>query len=416
MTPQSQQPPTSRKLPKWIWLLAVVSIVAIIWGVWRAMDNRSVKKEALNASTERAAASLGIGPGEWMRVEERVLPLGISITGNLMAVDSALIKARVPGELRELQVREGDTVTKDQVIARVDATESEARYRQAKLQADAANAQVAIQQRQYDNNRKLVDRGFISDTALATSIANLQAAQANYAAARAAQDGAKKTLDDTVLRSPISGQIARRMVQNGERVNVEAPIVEVVNLSALELQAQLPANDSAQVKVGQTAQLQLRASNGQSAQALQAKVVRINPSASEGNRAVPVYLRLQPNEQHALRPGMYVEGFIETGEVRALAVPLSAVRTDQPLPYVQTVFNDMVQHSTVQLGAQSTGESQTWVAVEGLKAGQIVLTGAVGGVPAGTRVSLQAAGDTPGTNASNAAGDSDAQRSDAAAQ
>lgn len=384
------EPLTPRKFPKWMWLLAVISALAIIWGMWRAVDNRSAKKEALNVSTERATASLSIDSEEWLPVQERVLPLGIAITGNLTAVDSAVIKARVSGELRDLQVREGDAVTKGQVIARVDATESEARYRQAKLQADAAHAQVAIQQRQYDNNRKLVDRGFISDTALATSVANLQAAQANYAAARAAQDGAYKTLDDTQLRSPINGHIARRMVQNGERVNVEAPIVEVVNLSALELQAQLPANDSAQVQVGQTAQLQLRASNGQAPHMLQAQVVRINPSALEGNRAVPVYLRLQPSAQHALRPGMYVEGFIQTGEVRALAVPLSAVRTDQPLPYVQTVLNNVVQHSSVTLGAQSVGQTQTWVAVEGLQAGHIALTGAVGSVPAGTRVTLQA--------------------------
>jgi multidrug resistance efflux pump len=75
---------------------------------------------------------------------------------------------------------------------------------------------------------------------LATSEASLQAARANTAAARAAADAARKTLDDTVLRSPIDGQIARRFAQDGERVNVEAQVAEVVNLSALELQAPLP--------------------------------------------------------------------------------------------------------------------------------------------------------------------------------
>lgn len=387
MTPTTHSA-SSRRVPTWMWLLAVVSVVAIIWGMWRALENRSAKKEALDGSVTRPAASLTIPFEEWLTVQSRALPLGVPITGSLSAVHSAVIKARVPGELRDLQVREGDTVTQGQVIARVDATEAEARYRQAKLQADASQAQVAIQQRQYDNNRALVDKGFISSTALATSSANLQAAQANYAAARAAQDGARKSLDDTVLRSPIAGQIAQRMVQNGERVNVEAPIVEVVNLSALELQAQLPANDSAQVRVGQTAQLQLRASNGQAPQRLQAKVVRINPSASAGNRAVPVYLQLEPHPDAPLRPGMYVEGFIQTDNTQALAVPLHAVRTDQPLPYVQSVINGVVQHTPVQLGAQSVGEAQTWVAVQGLQAGQQLLSGQVGGIPAGTRVQL----------------------------
>lgn len=393
---QPLAPTDSRRLPQWMWVLAVVSVLAVIWGMWRALDNRSAKKEALQTSIQSAAPSLRIPAQEWLSVQPRAIQLGIPITGSLSAVNSAVIKARVAGELRDLQVREGDSVTQGQVIARVDATEAEARFRQSKLQADAAQAQVAIEQRQYDNNRALVDKGFISRTALATSSASLQAAQANYAAARAAQDGSRKNLDDTVLRSPIAGQVARRMVQNGERVNVEAAIVEVVNLSSLELQAQLPANDSAQVHVGQQAQLQLRASNGQAAQTLQAPVVRINPSASAGNRAVPVYLQLTPTSSGQLRPGMYVEGFIQTGSTETLAVPLHAVRTDQPVPYVQIVQDNVVQHTPVKLGVQSAGEAQTWVAIEeGLQAGQVVLSGRLGGVPAGTRVQLSTAEPTP---------------------
>ncbi|OOH85230.1 hypothetical protein BMF29_07755 [Comamonas kerstersii] len=372
-----------------MWLLAIISVIAIAAGVWRAVDGRSAKKEALEASTASAARTFSIPSQEWFTVQPRQMPLGIPITGSLSAMDSALVKARIPGELRDLQLREGDRVTRGQVIARVDATETEARFRQAKLQADAAQAQVTIAQRQYDNNRALVAKGFISDTALTASLSNLQAAQANHAAARAAQDAARKNLDDTVLRSPIDGQIASRMAQNGERVNVEAPIVEVVNLSALELEAQIPANDSAQVQIGQAASLQLRASNGQLPQSLQAKVVRINPSASSSNRAVPVYLQVLPAEGVTLRPGMYVEGFIQTGSLETLAVPLSAVHTDQPLPYVQTVRDGTVQHTTVSLGARSVGQDVTWVAVEGLQPEQIVLTGSAGRIPAGTRVELQ---------------------------
>ena len=393
---QPAQPATSRRLPTWMWLLAVVSVLAIVWGMWRALESRSAKKEALQTSVTSPPPSLRIPPEEWLLARPRAMPLGIAITGSLSAVNSAVVKARIPGELRDLQVREGDAVAQGQVIARIDPTESDARFRQAKLQADAAQARVAIEQRQYDNNRALVEKGFISSTALSTSSANLQAAQANYAAARAAQDGARKSLDDTVLRSPIAGQVARRMVQNGERVNVEAAIVEVVDLSALELQVQLPANDSASVHVGQTAQLLLRASNGQAAQNLQARVVRINPSALESNRAVPVYLQLASQSASQLRPGMYVEGFIQTGSTEALAVPLHAVRTDQPLPYVQTVQNSVVMHTPVKLGVQSVGEAQTWVAIDaGLQADQMVLAGRLGGLPAGTRVQLMPAEPAP---------------------
>ena len=380
---------TARRIPRWMWILALVSTLAIAGGMWRALATKHAKSEALEASIAGPRTNLSISPTEWLTVREHTIPLGVSVTGSLSAVERATVKARVSGELREFQVREGDRVSRGQVLAKIDPTDADARYRQAKLQADAAQAQVAIQQRQYDNNRALVTKGFISDTALSTASANLQAAQANHAAARAAQDAARKTLDDTVIRSPIAGQVSRRMVQNGERVGPDAAIVEVVNLDTLELEAQLPANDTAHIQVGQSAQLQLRASTTQTPQKLNAQVVRMNPSALASNRAVPVYLRIETAPNVTLRPGMFVEGFIQTGTLKALSVPLTSVHTDQPLPYVQSVTGNKVQHSSVQLGPQSIGEAHPWVAVDGLANGMIVLTGSVGRIPVGTEVELQ---------------------------
>jgi len=103
-------------------------------------------------------------------------------------------------------------------VARIDPTEARARLRQAQQQADAAKSQVDINQRQYNNNRALVDQGFISATALVTSQASLEAAQSSYQAAVSAADVARKALEDTVLKSPISGLVAQRLAQPGERV------------------------------------------------------------------------------------------------------------------------------------------------------------------------------------------------------
>ena len=120
----------------------------------------------------------------------------LPISGPVKAFNSAFVKARVAGELQDLLVREGDYVKAGQVIARVDSTEYQARLRQAQQQAQSAKAQVDIAQRTYDNNRSLVEQGFISKTALEISASNLAASQASYQAAQSGVDVLQKSLDD----------------------------------------------------------------------------------------------------------------------------------------------------------------------------------------------------------------------------
>ena len=303
----------------------------------------------------------------------------------MSAVDTATIKAKVAGELQGLKVREGDPVRAGQLLGQIDPTEPDARLRQARQQAQAAKAQVDIAQRTHDNNQALVAQGFISSTALNVSQANLASALATYAAAQSAADVSAKTVNDAVLRSPIDGFVSQRLAQSGERLGIDAHVLEVVNLNRLEMQAELTVGDAQQVKVGQTAQLRIQGL----AEPVAARVARINPSASVGSRAVVIYLAIAPGS--ALRHGLFAEGLLATGTVTTLAVPLSAVRTDKPQPYVQVVQGDVVQHVTVALGARSEVDGQTLVGVTGLAPGATVLAGTVGVLREGTRVKMAAA-------------------------
>jgi RND family efflux transporter MFP subunit len=268
------------------------------------------------------------------------------------------------------------------VIARIDATEYQARVKQAQQQAESARAQVDIAKRSSDNNRSLVDKGFISKTALDASMSTLAAAEANYRAALAGVDVAGKSLDDTVLRAPISGQIAQRLAQSGERIGVDARIVEIVDLSRLELEASLNAADSLQVQTGQTAQLSVEGAS----KALTAKVVSINPSAVAGSRAVLVYLALEPSP--GLRQGLFAQGSLQTGVSRTLAIPLTSVRTDKPDPYVQLVDKGQVIHQSVTLGVRGELDGRAMVAVQGVAQGATALVGSVGSLRSGTPVKV----------------------------
>lgn len=368
---------------KWTALALVVVVIAA--GAARAISSRKSQKEALEAqqAAQKAPASIELAATDIWKVQMLPLSQGLPISGQIKATNSAFIKARVAGELQNLLVREGDVVKAGQVIARVDPIESQARARQAQQQAEAAKAQVDIAKRNFDNNSSLVAQGFISKTALESSISSLEAAQATYRAAQAAVEVANKAVEDTVLRSPMDGLIAQRLAQTGERVSIDARIVEVVDLRHLELEASLSAADSLAVKVGQRASLRVEGA----ATPVAAKVVRINPSAVAGSRAVLVYLALDASA--GLRQGLFAQGTLATSTSKGLAVPLQSVRTDKPEPYLQVIADGQVQHVTVRPGQRGDYQGEVMVAVQDVPAGALVLQGSVGTVRAGTPAALK---------------------------
>jgi RND family efflux transporter MFP subunit len=366
------------------WLISLLILALLAAGGLRVWNARKAQKIALDAQTaaQKIQAVVALADSDVVKVQSLDMAQSLSVSGPLKAVTSAFIKARVAGELQDLIAREGDFVKTGQVIARIDATESKARVRQAQQQAESAKAQVDIAKRSFDNNRSLVDQGFISKTALESSSSSLAAAEANYRAAQAGAELSVKSLDDTVLRSPIAGQIAQRLAQPGERVAIDTRIVEVVDLSRLELEASLSAAESLAVKTGQVASLSMEGSN----QTISARVVRMNPSTVTGSRAVLVYLAVDASVP--LRQGMFVQGKLRTGNTRTLALPISAVRTDKPQPYVQAIQQNLVVHLPVVLGLRGEANGQTLVSVQGVPENTLVLGGSTGSLAAGTPVTL----------------------------
>ena len=377
---------TSRTLK---WVAAGVVLVLIAVAAQRILVQRKTKQdEAAAAIAAKQALPIELAPTDVTQVKLLDINQGLAVSGSLRAVNSAIIKARVAGELQGLTVREGDFVKAGQVVARIDATEYSSRVRQAREQAESAKAQVEVVQRQYDNNKALVDQGFISKTALDTSLANLNAAQATFKAAQAATDVARKSVDDTVLKAPISGQVSQRLAQPGERVGVDTRIVELVDLSRLELEATLSAADSSQIRVGQVAALQIEGGT----QTVAALVARINPSAQAGSRSVLAYLSVDNTRPGAmpLRQGLFAQGTLGTAKTSLPAVPLASVRTDRPAPYVQAVENGKVTYRAVELGARGTADGVDVVAVTGLADSTVVIMGNVGILREGLSVKFTA--------------------------
>lgn len=372
--------------PRWLrWTLLGLLVVGLAWGVGRALQARKTQQASAVAAAARLAAPpvYELPATDTLTLAPVTLVQDIEISGTVKAQRSAVVKARAPGELRDLVVREGDRVRAGALLARIDNSDATARVRQAGQQAQAAQAQVAIAQRQFDNNQALVDQGFISRTALDTSQANLDAAKANHSAALAALDIARKGLSDTEVRAPIAGQVAARTAQNGERVALDARILDIVDLGALEVEAALTPAQALTVREGQRAELRIEGTELR----VGARVARISPAAQTGSRSVLVYLQL--DDMPGLRQGLFVQGRLQVGERQALAVPLTAVRQDKPQPYVQLLRDGRVAHQTVTLGSQGLVGGEEWVAAEPLSVGTRVLRVGAGPLREGTAVTLK---------------------------
>jgi len=370
-----------------LWILSGLAIAAMAVLGWRLSTPSSAP--ATPAPATAAPAMLELAPQDIFTARSETVSVGLPVSGTLKATQTALVKVRVAGELMDLVVREGDEVKAGQVIARIDPTEYQARWRQARQQADSARAQLEIAQKQFDNNEALVKQGFISQTALQTSQMSLSGARAAWQAAVAAADVAQKALDDATLKAPIGGRIAQRLAQPGERLAIDARVVEIVNLGQLELEAALPAQDAASVKVGMKAELQIEGLG----EPVAATVLRINPSTQAGSRSVLAYLGVQGRE--GLRHGAFAQGTLGTRAEQAIAVPLGSVRTDKPQPYVQLVEGNVVKHVPVQTGARLQVGNQTRVVVTGLSEGAQVLAPSVGAMREG--VTVKAATAAPAT-------------------
>lgn len=370
------------------WILITVAVLLLALLAARLLATR---KAAAPAAPHAAAPALELLPADVATASRTELVGTLAVSGSLKAVDSAFVKARVAAELLQLTVREGDRVVAGQLIGRLDDTEAKWRLKQAEDQAAAARAQLEIAQRTLANNQALVNQGFISRTALDTSQSSADGAAASLQAALAAAELARKAVRDCEIRAPLAGLVAQRLVQPGERVALDARIVEIVDLSRIELEAAVSPEDVLALRVGQAARVQVDGL----AQPLAARVARVNPSAQSGTRAVLAYLQLLPDPALAgLRQGLFARGQVELQRRQALVVPASALRFDQASPSVLVLAGGQARLKAVRPGSRGDAAfgaaPEPAVEVEGIAAGDVVLRGSVGALRDGTPLSLAA--------------------------
>jgi membrane fusion protein, multidrug efflux system len=377
--------------------IALVAIGIVVGGVASPLLQKFRTQAASNAPAKPspntinpAEATLEFARSDLMTISQQNLEKQVTLTGSLKPANQTIVKSKTSGEIRDILVREGSEVKKGQVLVHIDPSEFELRLREREALLRQSQSALEQAKRTFDNNRALVEKNFISQTALDNSRAQMDSAVSSKDAALANLTLAKRALADTVITAPIPGTIGERFAQPGEKVSPDNRVLSIVDLNRMELEASVPAGDISKLTVGQSVEVQIEGI----AQAQRGTLARISPATASGSRSVPVYIAVDAGGIR-LRGGLFAQASLPVDKkIGVLAIPLSAVRDNGGRTFVYIVKANKLEERVVSLGlrddnAKAANGSIGMVEItKGLETGDSVVAANLGILRVGSAVKL----------------------------
>ncbi|MGE5089443.1 MAG: efflux RND transporter periplasmic adaptor subunit [Candidatus Levyibacteriota bacterium] len=325
--------------------LAVAVLIGGLAGTVALRASRHASDEAAAAAGKAAPVALEFAASDLTHPTDMALGRWLPVSGTLEPVRQAVVKAKVAGDVVDLALREGDPVRAGQRLARIESADLSSRLADRMGALESARAQLALADKTRSMNLRLLHDRFISQSAFDNTESSFDVARGNVKSAEAQVQLARNALRDTDVVAPLSGIVARRQVQPGEKVAVEAPLLTIVDLDDLEVQAMVPAIDVPEVQPGMPVELSV---DGFRERRFAGRVERINPSTEPGTRAIIVHVGLH-NPDAALRAGMFATGRIALAAGAPVpTLPTSAVRSEAGQSWVWTIESGrLVRHVVV---------------------------------------------------------------------
>ncbi len=343
---------------KLLWLIII--LVVIIGGLIGLKAGGVIgQEEGIKVSTEKAA--------------KRTIIETVNASGKVYPEIEVKVSSDVSGEVVELNVNEGDSVRRGEVIAKIYADIYSTQRDQVAAGVDQARAQVSNSQAAlgalkaildnaqstYNREKKLLDDKVISRSEFETAEQSYRSAQANYAAAQqgivggqaaihsaeASLASANKNLSRTTITAPMDGVVSLLSVKKGERVVGTAQMtgtemMRIADMNSIVAQVDVGENDIPKVKIGDTAVVEIDAYNNRKFKGLVFKIANPNTTTSTTSTTdvtnYKVHIRLFFDSYKDLlvkgsfpfRPGMSANADIQTRtSADVLSVPLNSVTT-----------------------------------------------------------------------------------------
>jgi HlyD family secretion protein len=351
------------KKKKILWIIIILAIL-VIGLVGLKSAGVIGKEEGLKVATEK--------------VEKRNVTETVNASGKVYPEVEVKVSPDISGEIVELQVKEGDSVRKGQVLAKIyadiystqrnqaaaEVNRQQAMVDNSKAQLESLKSALELAKNTFARQKQLLAEKIISTAEFEQAQNTLQAAQANYNAAiqnirsgeagiagsRASLDRANKDLSRTAVLSPMSGVVSLLNVKAGERVvgnsmMAGTEMMRIADMSLIEVQVEVGENDIPKVKLGDSALVEVDAYNNRKFKGLVTQIASSNTSASSAASTsndvtnYKVHIRLLRESYNDLfdparpksfpfRPGMNASADIQTRtKANVLSAAINAVST-----------------------------------------------------------------------------------------
>ncbi len=292
------------------------------------------------------------------------------LPGTIRAAQHADMGFEVSGRITEFLVKEGQQVAKGDVLARLDARDYQANLDQVNASLRKAQSDLSRSERIYQE-----DPGAISTSKIDSDRKAVEVAQAQVAKEQ-------KAVDDTELRAPFDGLVARRLVEDYENIQAKQAVLVLQDISSLEIEVGVPERDVARKSASRDSseltrrvepRVQISSVPGRS---FPARVKEFATTADPTTRTFQVRLIFEPPENANILPGMTARVTYNVASDGAIRLPSHAAFSDpEGAPHVWLVdpATMKVKRQPIKLGGLVGGEVEI---VQGLEAGnQVAISG-----------------------------------------
>jgi len=297
------------------------------------------------------------------QVSAKKLFVSIEASGLIEAISSVEIKSKASGEILFLGAEVGDFIEKGSMLSQIDQRTPKNILDQSKSDLTASNVRLENAEAQYKRGKKLHDNGSISDKDFEDIQEAFAQAKSTLVRTQVTYENAKIALDDTVVRSPVSGTVISRPVEVGQVISSPTQAVgggtvlmTMADLSKVRVRALVDEIDVGKVSIGQKVSIKVAAYRDKE---FFGTVSKIEPKArvEQNVTTFPVLIDID-NKQNLLLLGMNTDVVIDVlNKEVALSTPSMSLRTRKDIYSAASIINMPKENIDLFLEKKISGEN-----------------------------------------------------------